>query len=200
MVRTIDTQEKKFFTIRQIEVTDTITSFKHIVEHIHFYSWPDFGTPKDVSLPEMVKVVDKVSAFLEQSNAKLENQEGFPSKLLVHCKKGIGRSGSALCMINAVISLRHQPADKRVLSVFSILRRVREQRRNAVQTTSQYEFIFKFLKHYLGVTNRDPSTAKSGKKGQCSYNFKHMRVGKIQYRMPVINFNTKPFNGQKFNE
>lgn len=42
VIKTIDIQEKKHFVIRQIEVTDTVTSYKHIVEHVHFLSWSDF--------------------------------------------------------------------------------------------------------------------------------------------------------------
>lgn len=148
----------------------------------------------------MIKVCDKVSAFLELANGKLEGQD-FPPKLLVHCKKGLGRTGTALCLINSVLSLRHQPADKRHLSIFSIVRRVREQRKNSVQTQAQYEFIFKFLINYLGITSKGESLLqKSAKKGVCSYRFNDMKIGKINYRMPVINFNTKPFNGQKFND
>lgn len=63
---------------------------------------------------------------------KLESSD-FPSKLLVHCVMGIGRAGTAISLINSVLSLRHQQADKRVLSIFSIVRRLREQRKNCVQ-------------------------------------------------------------------
>ena len=45
-IKTIDIQEKPNFIIRQIEVHDTVTNYKHIVEHIHFFSWGDFNPPK----------------------------------------------------------------------------------------------------------------------------------------------------------
>lgn len=38
------------------------------------------------------------------------------------------------------------------------------------------------------------------KKGPCDYKFQDLQVGSINYRVPVLNFNSKPFNGEKFHD
>ena len=67
---------------------------------------------------------------------------------MVHCRAGIGRTGTALALIQSSIALkeqaRHGIADPK-LSVFSIVRRLREQRVWMVQTEEQYRYIYDFL-------------------------------------------------------
>ena len=58
------------------------------------------------------------------------------SRLLVHCRAGIGRTGTTIAILNSVIALRAQVAagETPYLSVFSIVRRLREHRIWMVQT------------------------------------------------------------------
>lgn len=180
-------------------MNDTQTGYKHVLEHIHYFAWPDMQVPKEEALPDLIKVVEKVCGFLESTNSKYENAD-LPPKLLVHCKMGLGRTGTAIALINAVICLRHQIEEHRQLSVFSIVRRIREQRSNSVQSQKQYDFIFKFLRRYLNVTTKANLPETFVKKGPCNYRFQDLPVGSINYRVPVLNFNAKPFNGEKFND
>ena len=52
-------------------------------------------------------------------------------KLIVHCRAGIGRTGTMIALVNAVIMIKEQlmsGVQEPVLSLFSIVRRLREQR------------------------------------------------------------------------
>ena len=59
----------------------------------------------------------------------------------MHCRAGPGRTGTTLALVNAVAAIKEQ---KRIgiadphLSIFSIVRRLREQRMWMVQTEEQY--------------------------------------------------------------
>jgi len=46
-------------------------------------------------------------------------------KLLLHCRAGIGRTGTTIALINTMLHLLEKGADARI-SVFSIVRRLRE--------------------------------------------------------------------------
>lgn len=52
-------------------------------------------------------------------------------RLLVHCRAGIGRTGTTIALVNALITIKAQRAagiKDPCLSMFSIVRRLREQR------------------------------------------------------------------------
>lgn len=70
-------------------------------------------------------------------------------RLLVHCRAGIGRTGTTITLINSVIAIKEQIAvgvrDPQ-LSLFSIVRKLREQRIWMVQTEDQYLYCFEFLR------------------------------------------------------
>ena len=70
-------------------------------------------------------------------------------RLLVHCRAGIGRTGTTISLINLTLALRYQlsqgVADPRI-SIFSTVRRLREQRIWMVQTDDQYDYIYEHLR------------------------------------------------------
>ena len=70
-------------------------------------------------------------------------------RLLVHCRAGIGRTGTTLALINSTIAMKEQKkvgVEDPLLSVFSIVRRMREMRIWMVQTDDQYAYIYDYLK------------------------------------------------------
>lgn len=73
-------------------------------------------------------------------------------KAIVHCSAGIGRTGTTITLAHAIISIWAQlnsgMSDPKI-SIFSIVRRLREQRFGLVQMQSQYTFIYVFLMQYL---------------------------------------------------
>lgn len=63
----------------------------------------------------------------------------------MHCRAGIGRTGTTIALINSVIcinALVQSTIGEPHLSIFSIVRRLREQRIWMVQVPNQYEFIY----------------------------------------------------------
>jgi len=69
------------------------------------------------------------------------------SPVVIHCSAGIGRSGTLISIYNLEIVLRENlnNLDKIKLSVFGVVRRLREQRWGMVNTSDQYTFIYKFI-------------------------------------------------------
>lgn len=69
----------------------------------------------------------------------------------MHCSAGIGRTGTTLCLAHNIMQLwaqRNAGVVQPQLSVFSTVRRLREQRFGLVQMPEQYLFIYRFLRKY----------------------------------------------------
>ena len=73
-------------------------------------------------------------------------------KAIVHCSAGIGRTGTTIGLAHIISNLwsqKNQGVADPKLSIFSVIRRIREQRFHIVQANSQYEFIYLFLTKFL---------------------------------------------------
>lgn len=73
-------------------------------------------------------------------------------KAIVHCSAGIGRTGTTIALMETIINIcaqRNSGVSDPVFSFFHTVRRLREQRHGAVQTASQYHFLYKFLVDWL---------------------------------------------------
>jgi len=74
----------------------------------------------------------------------LLNNQTTPDKAIIHCSAGIGRTGTTIALAELLIGISSQlnqhALDPKV-SVFSVVRRLREQRFFMVQMLEQYEFI-----------------------------------------------------------
>ena len=102
------------------------------VEHIHYKSWVDMSVPDaDQASSDLLEIAEKDAAdFLINQYKKLTNQEDDFKKIVVHCKAGVGRTGTLLAIINSIITLKYFVE----LSIFSIVRRLREQRFEMCET------------------------------------------------------------------
>ena len=73
-------------------------------------------------------------------------------KAIVHCSAGIGRTGTTIALahlITQVWAQRNGGINDPKVSIFSTVRRMREQRQGLVQTEDQYEFIYETLLQHL---------------------------------------------------
>ena len=123
--------------------------------HYNYLTWPDFGTPEESEYEVIEDIISKM--------AEIEEDEGNKSKIIVHCSAGIGRTGTLIAIYNCISTIQHyvdaQMEQKGKLSIFAIVRRLREQRYHMVHNELQYEFIYQFVHFWfskLGIddTNR----------------------------------------------
>ena len=130
---------------RTFSVEDTRTQKTKVVEHYHFTGWQDWQLPEGPSRESLAGLVEQAASYI---TANKDKQGEERQRLLVHCRAGIGRTGTTISLISSVIGIREQIAagQQPQLSIFSIVRRLREQRIWMVQTDDQYDYIFVFLR------------------------------------------------------
>lgn len=89
------------------------------VKHFFFSDFPDLGVPRsNTELANLVLLV------IQELTTLKGNQ-----KVLVHCRSGIGRTGTFLTIVNAVLMIHDQYKSRikdPLISIFSILRQLRE--------------------------------------------------------------------------
>ena len=124
--------------LRKFLVEDPITGIqKREVRQLHYTGWPDHGVPKGEANLESFKNMMDYFIWAILTSAPDE-------KLVVHCSAGIGRTGTTIGLAHLILNTWAQRnagvADPQI-SVFSTVRRMREQRTHLVQMVEQYEFI-----------------------------------------------------------
>lgn len=89
---------------RELVILDAKTNkVVHKVQHQHFRSWPDFGVPADDSLKAYKNMINNAALFMMDTHKNhLEKPTSQPERLLVHCKAGIGRTGTTVALVNIV--------------------------------------------------------------------------------------------------
>ena len=99
-------------------------------------------------------MIAETAAYVKALYDDYQKDTGSPRRLLVHCRAGIGRTGTTIALINMVCQLKSQIASgvtdpsKLMLSPFSTIRQLREQRVYMCQTDDQYDFIYNFLRNF----------------------------------------------------
>jgi len=117
------------------------------IAHFQWEGWPDQGVPSRRQYETLLYLIRKI----------IHRRKYGPQPVIVHCSAGIGRSGTLVAIHNLIqiIQLYHSQKEEIVdeekwrLSVFSVVRRLREQRFGSVQTNEQYEFIYELVKEIL---------------------------------------------------
>ncbi|CAD8082931.1 unnamed protein product [Paramecium primaurelia] len=117
------------------------------VIQIQWCGWPDQGVPSPSDFEVMRELLNMI-------NEKLLSDQ----KVVFHCSAGVGRTGTLIALSNLMILLKayksHIGEDKSKLeenpelyriSIFGIVRRLREQRWGMVHTSEQYIYIYKFI-------------------------------------------------------
>ncbi|CDW79453.1 protein tyrosine phosphatase [Stylonychia lemnae] len=138
--------------------------------HLQYLAWPDYGAPEATDF----KIVGQILEYIREYHQKsLSNNS--ENKIVIHCSAGIGRTGTILAIYNIQLALERLCKNKELLlhsgqynslsqpriSVFGVVRRLREQRYCMVQVLSQYEFIYEYIDQWLSQTNFIKKSPKS---------------------------------------
>lgn len=113
------------------------------MRQLHYTGWPDHGVPSGDSMTSFQLMLEHFIMMLLTS--------GQNEKVVVHCSAGIGRTGTTISLAHNIVHLWAQRNAGLIpkLSIFSTVRRLREQRLGMVQVTEQYHFIYAFLRKYM---------------------------------------------------
>lgn len=104
------------------------------VKHLHCKTWPDYGAIDDIK--------DLVSLLQEFHQITSEQPEDHHA--VIHCSAGVGRASTFLS-IDHLLRIKQTQ-----VNIYEVVRQIRIARGPiAVQTCSQYEFIYSFLNHCI---------------------------------------------------
>uniref|UniRef100_A0A8D0GVL3 protein-tyrosine-phosphatase n=1 Tax=Sphenodon punctatus TaxID=8508 RepID=A0A8D0GVL3_SPHPU len=108
-----------------------------IVQHLQYIGWPAYrDTPP--SKRSLLKVIRRLEKWQEQ-------YDGRDGRTVVHCLNGGGRSGT-FCAICSVCEMIQQ---QNIIDVFHIVKTLRNNKSNMVETLEQYKFVYEIALEYL---------------------------------------------------
>ncbi|NWV00409.1 PTPRT phosphatase, partial [Upupa epops] len=108
-----------------------------IIQHLQYIGWPAYrDTPP--SKRSLLKVVRRLEKWQEQ-------YDGRDGRTVVHCLNGGGRSGT-FCAICSVCEMIQQ---QNIIDVFHIVKTLRNNKSNMVESLEQYKFVYEVALEYL---------------------------------------------------
>ena len=132
------------------------------VIHYNLKTWIDHSTIKKSEYPLLLEFIKLISKQLQNENIKKKQKNKPP--ILIHCKAGIGRSGCFLAILfiyEYFLELKEIYGknfflDKKIIedneigiSIFSIVRQLREDRWGMVEKPKQYFFLYDFCGYMI---------------------------------------------------
>ncbi|CAD8105175.1 unnamed protein product [Paramecium sonneborni] len=101
-----------------------------LINHYQWNGWPDLGIVNE----DYFKLIDSLANI--SNSSYLKNK-----RTVVHCSAGIGRTGTFLSICQIKQLLNQKTAQ---ISIFSIVRKLREQRAFMIQTPEQYQMVYRY--------------------------------------------------------
>ncbi|XP_020494184.1 tyrosine-protein phosphatase non-receptor type 2a [Labrus bergylta] len=131
VVRLLSEEDQSYYTIRVLELHNTMTKESREIYHFHYTTWPDFGVPE--SPASFLKFLFKV-----RESCSLDQEHG-PS--VVHCSAGIGRSGT-FALVDTCLVLMTRRKNPSSVDIQKVLLDMREYRMGLIQTPDQLRFSY----------------------------------------------------------
>lgn len=133
-------QSDNFTVSRDIILKNVQTGKQKEVKQIQIVGWPDKDIPAENDLPHLYLAVER---------AVEENDRRCPT--LVHCSAGIGRTGTfiALFYLRQMIVELRKKGILNELSIFGLVRNLKEQRFGMVNKASQYRILYIAAAHWI---------------------------------------------------
>lgn len=107
-------QKSDHMDVRVLKIAKNDGTFSQKVSHYHFKSWEDFGVPCIKSQHDFKHLIEStadhiINGYNGPANASdAESIPWVPEKVLVHCRAGLGRTGTFISLLNSVISIKMQ--------------------------------------------------------------------------------------------
>uniref|UniRef100_A0A5S6QAL2 protein-tyrosine-phosphatase n=1 Tax=Trichuris muris TaxID=70415 RepID=A0A5S6QAL2_TRIMR len=124
------------YVLREFKLADSRNGQSKTVRHFQYTEWPEQGVPKSSDL--LVDFVGQVH--------KTRQQFGQEGPIVVHCSTGVGRTGVFIALSIVLERIRFEC----VVDIFTVVKLLRAQRPNMVQSEDQYHFLHKAAMEYLG--------------------------------------------------
>jgi protein tyrosine phosphatase len=128
-----------FSVKRSISLTNLTTGKSRVIEQVQVLAWPDQDVPSESDLPHLF-------SFIE---AAVQNAENNPQ--VVHCSAGVGRTGTFIALFylrRLILKLRAEGTLSKI-SIFGLVRNLKEQRFYMVRKVSQYRLLYIAVAHWL---------------------------------------------------
>ncbi|XP_031145729.1 tyrosine-protein phosphatase non-receptor type 2a isoform X1 [Sander lucioperca] len=153
VVRLLSEEDQSYYTIRVLELQNTMTGESREIYHFHYTTWPDFGVPESPAsfLNFLFKVRESGSLGPEHGPA------------VVHCSAGIGRSGT-LALVDTCLVLMDRRRNPSSVDIQKVLLDMREYRMGLIQTPDQLRFSYMAVIEGAKLILTDKSPAQQNKK------------------------------------
>lgn len=146
--------DKENIQLRKIILSDKIKS--KTVYHIIFKKWKDFDIPTEKDMKRLLSLVEI-----------LETDTTRDCRMIVHCKAGIGRTGTFIMIHHILKKIKKGES----INFLEVVREMRKARVGMVQTKKQFAFTKLFVSEKQ-VTKLEPKS-KLQLSSSCGINHKH---------------------------
>lgn len=160
-IRNLGQISEDFASFQKLILIEKNDNKKKILKHFHIKNWEDKNVIVDNEFDDFLHFLKILHKNIDNQSLNKKNKK---PPLLVHCKAGIGRTGtflSTLFIYDYFVELKKKYGkdlikdqetinkDKIGISIFSIIRKMREERWGMVQLPKQYFFIHNFTNYML---------------------------------------------------
>ncbi|KAL5487215.1 hypothetical protein EMCRGX_G019791 [Ephydatia muelleri] len=189
-ITTVSIATSANFTIRDFAIKSKVVPDLDIlyVTQYHYTSWPYNGVPQFATA---------FLSFVKKAQKACDKTKGAP--LLVHCSLGVGCTGVFIVLDKLLKALKSETS----ISVFDVVKDMKRQRMDMIQTQAQYTFIHDALDEHIlcGDTTIIASSLRdhiNGKPG-CGFQEQFLLLDTVSRKQTQTecSYGAEPFNWVK---